>query len=418
MRSTLIAWCMAELCADHLHLCAMSAASGAIANTTGSTMARQKQPVAVDLFCGAGGMSLGFEQAGFHVAAAVDNDPINLAAYKENFPNTKTLLADLSVLSGDKLREAAGLESAGIDVVFGGSPCQGFSYMGKHRADDPRNQLLLHFARLVRELGPTYFVLENVPGLLAAAAEPLRKAFIQEVRLAGYDIVEPITAIDASNFGVPQKRKRAFILGFKKTASPPHYPVAMTDLEQEDLPNPPTVWDAIGDLPEVDEVPGLIKAGAFHGTLGKPSAYASIMRGDVRDARDFSLHRNPNGAGLTGCLSTGHTDDVVMRFNTTTPGKFEPISRFYRLNRGGLATTLRAGTGPENGSYMAPRPIHPIAARCITVREGARLHSFPDWFQFHATKWHAFRQIGNSVPPLLARHVAISIAEALEGQNG
>lgn len=359
-------------------------------------------------------MSLGFEQAGFHVAGAVDNDPIHLTTYRENFPSTKTLLADLSVFSGDELRQSLRLQGKRIDVVFGGSPCQGFSYMGKHRAGDARNQLLLHFARLVRELGPTYFVLENVPGLLADGAEPFRRSFIRRVRLAGYDIVTPIRVLDASGFGIPQRRRRVFILGWKKEGPALEYPPTTTDVDAVEMPSPPTVWDAIGDLPEVNNVPSLMEADAFHGALRKPSAYASIMKGDVRDTGDFSLLRNLNGAGLTGCLRTSHTDDVVMRFNATTPGKFEPISRFYRLNKGGLATTLRAGTGPENGSYMAPRPIHPETPRCITVREAARLHSFPDWFQFNRTKWHGFQQIGNSVPPRLALAVAERIAHELE----
>jgi len=97
----------------------------------------------------------------------------------------------------------------------------------------------------------------------------------------------------------------------------------------------------------------------------------------------------------------------------TEPGCYEAVSRFQRLEKDELAHTLRAGTGPARGSFMAPRPIHPVEARCITVREAARLHSFPDWFSFHPTKWHAFRQIGNSVPPRLARAVAKCVRQAL-----
>ena len=142
-------------------------------------MAGADRPVGVDLFCGVGGMSLGFEQAGFEVAAAIDNDPIHLATYATNFPDTETLNADLGKISGRKIREATGLGDRRIDVLFGGSPCQGFSYMGKHDSEDPRNYLLLDFARLVRELAPTYFVLENVPGLLSEGAEPFRRSFIR-----------------------------------------------------------------------------------------------------------------------------------------------------------------------------------------------------------------------------------------------
>ncbi len=115
---------------------------------------------------------------------------------------------------------------------------------------------------------------------------------------------------------------------------------------------------------------------------------------------------------LTGFRTTEHAKKVVKRFRKTKPGTREPTSRFHRLKKTGLCSTLRAGTGPENGSFMAPRPIHPVRPRCIYTREAARLHSFPDWFQFDETLWHAFRQIGNSVPPVLAQAVANSIVAA------
>jgi DNA (cytosine-5)-methyltransferase 1 len=116
---------------------------------------------------------------------------------------------------------------------------------------------------------------------------------------------------------------------------------------------------------------------------------------------------------LTGCMRTVHTAKTIKRFGKTKQGAYEERGRFHRLAKGGLANTLRAGTGPAQGSFMAPRPIHPFQDRCITVREAARLHSFPDWFTFHPTKWHGFRQIGNSVPPRLARGVAESVRRAL-----
>jgi DNA (cytosine-5)-methyltransferase 1 len=148
--------------------------------------------------------------------------------------------------------------------------------------------------------------------------------------------------------------------------------------------------------------------------LGKASAYAKVLRCEVPDPHDKSHHRSRNGNGLSGCSRTVHTAKTITRFRNTKQGCSEQVSRFFRLAKDGLAPTLRAGTGPEQGSFMAPRPIHPFQDRCITVREAARLHSFPDWFHFHPTKWHAFRQIGNSVPPRLARAVARSVLRALD----
>ena len=120
---------------------------------------------------------------------------------------------------------------------------------------------------------------------------------------------------------------------------------------------------------------------------------------------------------LTGCLLTRHSDLTKARFSATAPGSVEPVSRFFRLPTDGAARTIRAGTTKEQGSFTAPRPIHPKEPRCITTREAARLHSFPDWFRFHVTKWHGFRQVGNSVPPFLAKAVAKTIFRSSRGTS-
>lgn len=370
-------------------------------------MSESRRPIGVDLFCGVGGMSLGFEQAGFDVLAAIDCDPIHVECYKSNFPSCSVESGDLSELSGSDVRKLTDLGDRQIDVLFGGPPCQGFSSIGKREADDPRNLLLYHFARLVREMQPTYFVVENVTGLMAGEAKAALASFVRCARRAGYSVVEPIRALAANDFGVPQKRRRVFIIGAKTSAVPPEYPCPATD------GTAPTVWQAIGDLPNIDDFPELFDSGVLHHELGEPSSYAGVLRGETPDPSDASLPRDRNGAGLTGCLRTRHTAETVKRFAATKPGHCEPVSRFRRLAKDGLAPTQRAGTGPSRGSFMAPRPIHPVHPRCISVREAARLHSFPDWVSFHSTKWHAFRQIGNSVPPRLGRAVAGSIMHAL-----
>lgn len=369
-------------------------------------MSESQRPIGVDLFCGVGGMSLGFEQAGIDVVAAIDGDPIHVECYKRNFTSCSVESGDLSELSGSDVRRLTGLGDRQIDVLFGGPPCQGFSCMGKREADDPRNLLLYHFARLVREMQPTYFVVENVTGLMAGEARSALASFVHRARCAGYRVVEPIRALAADAFGVPQKRRRVFIVGAKTSAELPDYPRPAID------DTGPTVWEAIGDLPNIDDFPELLDSDVLCHSLGAPSSYAGVLRGETPDPSDASLPRDHNGAGLTGCLRTRHTAETVKRFAATKQGHCEPISRFRRLAKDGLAPTQRAGTGPSRGSFMAPRPIHPVHPRCISVREAARLHSFPDWFTFHSTKWHAFRQIGNAVPPRLARAVAASIAAA------
>ncbi len=376
-------------------------------------MQKVSRPIGVDLFCGVGGMSLGFEQAGFDVLAAIDVDPIHVETHRKNFPNCSTLCANLAEVCGDDIRQESGLGAKTIDVAFAGTPCQGFSLIGKRRGDDPRNLLLFELARLIGELSPSYFVVENVEGIRAGNAKMLLDEFIRRVWYVGYCVVEPIKVLDAAQFGVPQRRRRVFILGYRKGLRAPEYPKPIYAAAGNDGYDGPTVWDAISDLPRVEHYKYLLSSDEYRGELGKPSAYAKVLRGEASDPEDLSYERERNGDALTGCMRTLHTPKTIERFGSTPQGTYEKVSRFYRLPSNGQANTLRAGTGPAQGSFMAPRPIHPFQNRCITVREAARLHSFPDWFRFHATKWHGFRQIGNSVPPRLARAVAQSVRRAL-----
>ncbi len=358
-------------------------------------------------------MSLGFEQAGFDVAAAVELDPINVRMHSFNFPHSKTIQADLFKLSGQELLTKACLSVGSVDVVFGGPPCQGFSLIGKRCVLDERNDLLFHFARLVREIQPRYFVLENVPGLLLGKAMESFYSFRRRIRRAGYDIVEPVRVLNAAEFGVPQKRNRVFLLGFRKDVEEPVYPKPITVCGNKGSELTPTVWDAIGDLAHVDDCPETFTLDRYYGNLGTPSEYVKLLNLGSNADGLTCFRKVINDSGLGGCFRTKHSIKIRRRFDSTAPGTTEQISRYFRLDCAGVAPTLRAGTGPEHGSHTAARPIHPKMPRCITTREAARLHSFPDWFEFHPTKWHGFRQVGNSVPPLLAQAVASSFIDLL-----
>jgi DNA (cytosine-5)-methyltransferase 1 len=372
------------------------------------------RPVGVDLFCCAGGMSLGFEQAGFDVIAAVDIEQIHTETHLKNFPNCQTLCTDLSTTHGKQLRRETRIGDMQIDAIFAGPPCQGFSLIGKRFRDDPRNLLLHDLGRLIIELSPSYFVVENVAGMLMGDTKRVLDEFVHRIESSGYHIVKPIQVLDAAEFGVPQRRRRVFVLGYIEGAIAPQYPMPSHPCDESGDYDGPTVWDAISDLPKIANYRYLFETDEYAGELGKPSAYAKLLRGEIPDPDDKSPTRSRNGNGLSGCSRTVHTPKTIRRFSNTKQGSSEEVSRFYRLAKDGLAPTLRAGTGPAQGSFMAPRPIHPFQNRCITVREAARLHSFPDWFQFHPTKWHGFRQIGNSVPPLLARAIAQAVRLALE----
>ena len=367
----------------------------------------RRRPIGVDLFAGAGGLSLGFEQAGFEVRAAVEIDPVHCAVHEFNFPKCTSICADATRLSGADIRKAAKLGSARIDVVFGGAPCQGFSLMGKRALDDPRNRLLLEFVRLTIEMNANYFVFENVKGLTVGRHKQLLQELVEAFQQNGYNVLLPYRVLNAADFGVPQDRKRLFLIGAKKGLPLPNYPIPSAAPRVG-------VWDAIGDLPDVDRLDDLIDSDSTDAAkFGKPSRYAKTLRGTLADASDFSHPRVWNPKRLTSSMRTDHTHISILRFEATPHGKVEPISRFLKLDPNGLSNTLRAGTGSDRGAFTSPRPIHPHTPRCITVREAARLHSYPDWFRFHATKWHGFRQIGNSVPPLLGRAVASAVLQAM-----
>lgn len=364
-------------------------------------------PIAIDLFCGVGGMALGFERAGFKIAGAFDLEPRHIETYRRNFGATSTHALDLSTVSGSDIRRLTGVGKSRVHVIFGGPPCQGFSVGGRRDKTDPRNKLLLDFARIVTEIKPCYFVAENVGGLLQGYGISVVKRFCKIVRDAGYDVVEPIKTLDAADFGVPQRRVRTFILGYRRSLTPLFYPEPRPLIDPATRqPFFPTVRDAISDLPELEAYDHLLTSDGFDGELGSPSPYVTLLHNRFSPRRKMSRH----AIGLTGCLRTVHSRDTIRRFSKTLPGTAEPISRYIRLQLDDVSPTLRAGTGSERGSHTAPRPIHPTLPRCITVREAARLHSFPDWFQFHNTRWHAFRQIGNSVPPTLALAVATQVA--------
>ena len=362
------------------------------------------RPIGIDLFAGAGGLSLGFEQAGFDLVAAVDIDPIHCAAHKFNFPKCATVCKSVVDVTGDELRRIAGIGKRDLDIVIGGAPCQGFSLIGKRALDDSRNQLVHHYVRMVMELKPKYFVFENVKGLTVGKHRQFLREVIEDFQNGGYDVVTDYRVLNAADYGVPQDRRRLFLMGARKGLPLPAYPKPTGRA---------TVGDAISDIPDAESFPELWERDWVKAKYGKPSTYASYLRSKKDDPTDFGYRRQFDATMLTGSLLTRHSELSRQRFAATAPDDVEPVSRFKKLALDGICNTLRAGTASDRGAFTSPRPIHPMVPRVITVREAARLHSYPDCFRFHATKWHGFRQIGNSVPPLLARAIGGQIMKAL-----
>jgi DNA (cytosine-5)-methyltransferase 1 len=375
------------------------------------------RPIGIDLFAGAGGLSLGFEQAGFDVVAAVEVDPIHAAVHKFNFPDCAVLPQSVAKLTGADIRAVAGIGDRPIDVVFGGAPCQGFSLMGQRALEDPRNALVREFVRIVSELNASYFVFENVKGLTIGKHRLFLEELIAAFNAQGYQVLMPWKVLNASFFGVPQNRERLILVGARQGLPLPEYPEPITKpagvakLSTLELPEGPSCHDALSDLPDPEGLDELLKSDHFlsKAPLTPKSPYAREMHCLEKTAWHFGYPRRWNPNVLTSSLRTHHSERSRRRFAETTPGQIEPISRFFKLSADGVANTLRAGTDSARGAFTSPRPIHYEKPRCITVREMARLHGFPDWFRLHHTKWHGARQIGNSVPPPLARHVATQL---------
>ena len=383
------------------------------------------RPIAIDLFSGCGGMSLGLEAAGFDIAASVEIDPIHSIVHHYNFPYGATICQNISQVKSQELLKAISLRQRSanankglkpdVDVLAGGPPCQGYSHMGRRAIDDPRNQLVFEYARMVFEIQPKYFIFENVPGILTGLHRQFLNELIEKFEQNGYSVVRPIKILDSSDYGAPQRRKRLFLIGYRKDMSKPNYPVPT---HGENLLPLNTVGLAISDLSEVSvhlkQDKGINADWLDYSEFR--SSFNLVPQGEYSLCHPRTSHHNTNPYDKTvwGHVGSKHTARTTERFASTIPGTKEPISHFYKLSVSGLSNTLRAGTASNKGAFTAPRPIHYLHPRCLTIREASRIHTFPDWFQFHRTIWHGFREIGNAVVPLLAKSIGTEIIKCLD----
>lgn len=364
-------------------------------------MRSSSTPIVIDLFAGAGGLSLGAARAGFEVRLAVELDIEASHTHNQNFPNTRHLQKDISTLHGPELLLEAGLVPGELDGLIGGPPCQGFSVMGKGNVEDHRNDLFGHFMRLVAETRPKFFMAENVPGILNEKYASIRAEALSLVP-SEYEMLDPVI-VCADTFGVPTTRRRVFFVGFDPRRMKS---LSVGAFSAEGAFEPTHVKDALVGLPEyVDEDwkkdP---KKGWQVVTKTGTSDFMTRVTNSIpvgvgnRHALDRYLSR----LETSGCIGTIHSLEVRLRYDALGYGQSDPISRATKLDPNGFCPTIRAGTGKEKGAFQAVRPIHFKEARVITPREAARLQGFPDWFLLPDSKWHSFRQIGNSVSPPVA----------------
>jgi len=347
---------------------------------------------AIDLFAGCGGLSLGFEMADFNVVFAVEHDESIAKSYKLNHPTAKILVADIQKLPLETFAEYVGK----IAVVIGGPPCQGFSQKGQRKTtNDERNFLFKYFLSVVAFLQPQYFVIENVPNLLTTANSYFKHEI--ETLCKNHNYFLEMGILNAADFGVPQNRRRAVILGKRNAAAPK-------------LPQPQskkvTIWDAIGDLAFLAAGEG-VHEGEYR--LPAKTAYQKKLR---KGSKILYNH-----------VATKHSALALERLNLIPPnsGKealpAEHLTKsiysgtWTRMCKDELSATIttRFDT-PSSGKFT-----HPYLHRAITVREAARIQSFPDTFQFIGTKGSQMKQVGNAVPPLLARAVAQTIMHDIKG---
>lgn len=366
----------------------------------------------IDLFAGGGGFSLGAARAGMNVISSVEIDPYANETHHRNFPNTKHLGNDIAKLSGTELLKESGLSLGELDGLIGGPPCQGFSTIGRQDPKDKRNSLFGHFIRLVAETQPRFFVAENVPGILQEKNQDILKSALALLP-SNYSLL-PATKVCAANFGAATTRTRVFFVGFNRDTCKE----LTLDIFNPDKNTPKiTVRDALSGLPEDISPMWQSEFNSWQPVAKLPKSFFNTRaQGLVPDGvgDPFTLDAFSESKYTSGCFGTVHKVEISERYGKLKPKEQDSISKSTRLDLNGLCPTLRAGTGSDKGSYQAVRPIHPIKPRVITPREAARLQGFPDWYLLHPTKWHSFRQLGNSVSPIVAEKILVSIKNQID----
>lgn len=348
----------------------------------------------IDLFAGVGGLSLGFSQVGFNVILANEYDAEIAASYVANHPDTRMIVGDITKLD---LKETFLPYKGKVDVIVGGPPCQGFSQKGQRKTiHDSRNFLFKNYISVVKMVQPTYFVMENVPNLLTAENGFFRKEIEELFKRMGYTLTMDV--LNASDFGIPQNRRRAVIIG-KKGKRPPKYPIP-TFLKR-------SVWDAISDLAFLNSGEGQ-EVQDYH--ISPQSEYQILLRNSSEK--------------LFNHVATSHSKLALERLALIPPNAGKEVlpkehltksiysGTWTRIKKDDISVTIttRFDT-PSSGKFT-----HPFLDRALTVREAARLQSFPDTFHFIGTKSSQMKQVGNAVPPLLAQEIAKCILADMEQQ--
>ncbi len=370
----------------------------------------------IDLFAGCGGLSLGFEMAGFDIPVAVEKDKWASETYKKNHHTTKVITEDITQISDLSSILPEGITK--IDGIIGGPPCQGFSLSGNRDKNDPRNSLFMEFVRFVRHFKPTFFVMENVTGILSMKTkngDKVKDLIEKEFNSAGYNL--EIFTLNAAEFGVPQSRLRVFFIGLKDDIAYDKDRIEPKGFLFGDQQR--TITDAIMDLPQIQAGEG-----------------SEAMKYTTRPFTKYQEWARENSSVIHNHVAMRHTARLVERFAQIKHGQsVADVAEEFQQRKRGEADKISGKVYSQNN--MRPYPdkpsptipasfqsnfVHPYLNRNYTAREGARLQSFPDTYIFCGKRttmsWEKnlsqYQQIGNAVPPLLAKAIAKSIMDYLK----
>ncbi len=367
-----------------------------------------RKPVGVDLFAGAGGLSLGFEQAGFNIRLAIEADKHAAMTYKSNRKNKKVIVHsdDIHNLPPAKILKTLGYKPGQLDIVIGGPPCQGFSTSNTvtRNRENPKNLLIFTFFEYVKKLKPKWFVMENVAGLGIFERGDFKEKLLNKFSRQGYEV--QCVVLNAANFGVPQSRNRIFFIGTNTGVS-----LKFVDsLVQKKSKSQITIKDAISDLPILRNGNSVEKKP--YRKNGDLSSYQKLMR------------IKTNGM-VSNNLTTRHSEIAIKRFKEIKKGenlvalaKRKPalVQNYKDISNCHSWVYLRQSWGKPSVAIINYRKnmlIHPSQNRGLSVREAARLQSFPDKYCFYGPLSYQQQQVANSVPPLFAKEVASSIVKCI-----
>jgi DNA (cytosine-5)-methyltransferase 1 len=339
---------------------------------------------AIDLFCGAGGMSLGLKMAGYNVRLGLDFVKDCELTHDLNFPGIPFICGDISDVKGADILDKIGLKKGELTLVSGGPPCQGFSTInGKSRfLENPKNKLFVEFVRIIEELSPTWFLMENVYGLITMESGKVRDAIFEAFNNIGYSVDARV--LNAADYGVPQNRKRTIFIGNNKG-----YKIEFPE---------PTHGESISQLDFFSSQqlePYVTVGDALSGITNKSKLHNHIL--PVHDKLVLErMSYVPEGG-----------DQRFIPEGIKPPQKFK--NTYGRLHRAKPSNTIHTRFDVASTGSL----YHPTENRALTVREGARLQSFPDNFKFAGKKGSQYRQVGNAVPPLLARAIGEKLLEIM-----